>query len=700
MSIANFLKYANVMGVPRIVGGKLVAPNGVALMDVPDAPVFDPSIGIMAASQPPVAIYSLRKVNPNYAGACLQVRDSTNTLRTVGFDVEGDIDQSQFATWGDGVTFTVATWYDQGGGARNVTSTVRPVLILNAFMNAKGKLLPAIDWTSKSHNMTSAATFLNIGGTANLAALVIAGVYGWSSGATHPRSPAVYSAAVGSILGYGTATSGILIASASGTLAETAMYNKLGTLHIEDGTPTNSRLRNMWFNQRGALVSGGADTRKLFADEAHGVTAATAQRLVMGNNGAVTQSNNGPIFEVVLYQSDVAMSDDEVQAISLGQRKYWGDLGAANYPERYYAIASGQSLMQYMGTVVSASTGVLGDSAAQRVFIPTVRSLLDMTNKPNRELIATFSNTAIGGSSILKTNGQTTPNGAGGTSWNVWDGADSATKFWWDQFNNIPGPVLQTWMAQIPMSGYVGAAKANTAILWDQGQAEASYFSSTGESAGLTVEDWATYTKVVWQYMRNFLGANVRIYIQPLGRQTGCDAFMREMRLMQATLAAEVTNCVLGVDNHDCTRQDTVHLAAGPADPNGFDAAATRLARGFVGQFDTTVKHQSPVVASAIKSGANTVDVALSWGSNAAGTDFGPAADIVGMELRDGTGLRTLASAVRLNANTIRLTASGAALSGIVTVAHNPQVHALDRTKMVVDNVGLPLKPSVAITAA
>jgi hypothetical protein len=654
-------------------------------------------VAVMSATQAPAAIYSFRKVNPAYAGNCCQVRDSGNVLRTFGFNAQGYIDTSLAATYGDGVTFTMATWYDQSGNARDFGSTARPIFKLGQIVTVGGFSLPGLDFTSKTLNMTTALAFANVGGTNNLAVHLIAQTQGWSSAGTHARAPAVYSSADGPLLGYGTAANG-MVYGAYKAAGETVMYSKVGELLVEDGLPTAARVRNIWFNQQGAVVAGGADVRKLFTGRAHGIADAQAQRLVLGNNGSVTQSHNGMIFEVVMYQNATPMADNEAWAISLGQRDYWGALGAANYPTRYYGIGAGQSLMQYMATVASASTGLLADSAATRVFVPTVNTILDTATHPDRELLAAFGATAYGGSSMLKGATAGAPDGPGGTSWLTWDGSTLTKKFWWDQDLDVPGPVLVNWKTQL--AAFVGAKYNKTAILWDQGQAEAITFSS-GEAGSITIANWVRCTPLVWAEMRATLGnAAIPVVIQPLGRQQGYDALMRTLRMSQEQFAANDSTVHLGADDHDCTRQDGVHLGAGPADPLGFDVAAVRLARGFIAQFDASVKYTGPKVVSAALSGANSVDVTIGWATTGSGTDISPASGITGFEVTDGSGARTVTSAVRQSATSIRVTVSGAALSGTVAVVHNPQVSTLDRTLMVVDNIGLPLAPSGSITAA
>lgn len=674
------------------LAGAIMAGAGLYQEPTPAA------IAPTATSQPLSAVYSLRKVVSGYAGNCLTVRDSGNTLRVLGFKADGTYDAptATWAAYGNGTTFTVATWYDQSGNARDFSSTARPQLVFpNAPTNYDGAY---IDFTSKTMNMTTAGTWLNIGGTENIAIAVVAGTFGWSSAGTHARSPAVYSNADGPLLGYGTGANG-LVFGAYQAAGESVMYTKRGELLVEDGTPTNARIRNMWWNQTGANVSGGADLRKLWTARPHGVTGAASQRLVLGNNGALTQSHNGPVYEVCVWQNASALTDNEVWAVSQNQRAYWtASQTTANYPTRYQLIGSGQSLMQYMDTVASASTGLTADTAAKRVFDPQVRSLANFTGNPTYELAWSFATTATGGSSVIMTAGSMTPDAGGGTSWAAWDGSTASKKFWWDQYNNIPGPVLVSWVANI--ASYYGAKYNRSAILWDQGQAEAIALAAPFDGT-VTLANWVAYTKTVWAYMRTTLGNSaIPIIVQPLGRQTSYDANMRAMRLQQAQMAIDVANVFLTADNCDLTRQDTVHLGAGPADPNGFDKSAARIAAAAVARWTSSVKYSGPGVASAALSGASTVDVTLAWPSTGSGTDITPTSGIVGFNVTDGSGARTISSAVRQSASVVRLTVSGGALSGTVSVWYDPQQSALDRTLMVVDNQGLPLQPSPVLTAA
>jgi hypothetical protein len=60
------------------------------------------------------AAYSVRRLNGLYTGNAIQVeRSSDNTTQDIGFDSNGDLDESALTTFCTGTTCRVRTWYDQ-----------------------------------------------------------------------------------------------------------------------------------------------------------------------------------------------------------------------------------------------------------------------------------------------------------------------------------------------------------------------------------------------------------------------------------------------------------------------------------------------------------------------------------------------------------------------------------------------------------
>ena len=60
------------------------------------------------------AAYSVRRLNGNYTGAAIEVeRTSDGTYQDIGFDANGDLDESALTTFCTGTTCKVSKWYDQ-----------------------------------------------------------------------------------------------------------------------------------------------------------------------------------------------------------------------------------------------------------------------------------------------------------------------------------------------------------------------------------------------------------------------------------------------------------------------------------------------------------------------------------------------------------------------------------------------------------
>ena len=76
------------------------------------------------------AAYSVRRLNGLYTGSAIQVeRSSDNTTQDIGFDANGDLDESALTTFCTGTTCRVRTWYDQSqtGGTGSGNDAVQTV---------------------------------------------------------------------------------------------------------------------------------------------------------------------------------------------------------------------------------------------------------------------------------------------------------------------------------------------------------------------------------------------------------------------------------------------------------------------------------------------------------------------------------------------------------------------------------------------
>jgi hypothetical protein len=107
------------------------------------------------------AAYSVRKLDNDYTGSALRVReDSGNTETDIGFDSNGDLDTAAIASHCGSANGYVVTWYDQSGSGNDVTqaTTTRQPQIYNgsAVITRNGK--PAV------HFFESASTPTGLGG--------------------------------------------------------------------------------------------------------------------------------------------------------------------------------------------------------------------------------------------------------------------------------------------------------------------------------------------------------------------------------------------------------------------------------------------------------------------------------------------------------------------------------------------------------
>ena len=115
------------------------------------------------------AAYSTRRLNGNVTECMVIRRASDSETETIGFDSEGNIDESAIETFCTGTTCTVVTWKDQSGNGNDVTAaapTNEPTIYTGgALVKENGKVAINFDGSNdglKSSNeiMTGAAICL------------------------------------------------------------------------------------------------------------------------------------------------------------------------------------------------------------------------------------------------------------------------------------------------------------------------------------------------------------------------------------------------------------------------------------------------------------------------------------------------------------------------------------------------------------
>ncbi|MCW3084548.1 MAG: hypothetical protein JWP12_1914 [Bacteroidetes bacterium] len=117
----------------------------------------NPLSSITAAS---AAAYSLRRLSCSYAGNAIQVRRSSdNATQNIGFNAWGDLDTAALRTFVGANSAFVTIWYDQSGNARNATQAVTTLQprIMNAGVIERQGGMPAIRWLGIGYALATAS---------------------------------------------------------------------------------------------------------------------------------------------------------------------------------------------------------------------------------------------------------------------------------------------------------------------------------------------------------------------------------------------------------------------------------------------------------------------------------------------------------------------------------------------------------------
>ena len=224
------------------------------------------------------AAYSVRKLDKDYTGSCMRVReDSGDTETDIGFDGSGNLDTSAIATHCGSANGYVVTWYDQSGNSNNATQSTagnQPQIYNGtAVITENGK--PALFTNGSQYliystiSFTSDLCFVNV----QTAQVSDAG-YGGASGhfgsffVTTTRIRWRFSGSSSDLLNFPAATAGDQYTSfanrASGTV--TMYYNGVtyGSPDTNTGTATFTQL--MAGNGTGALALDGNSQEIIFWD--------------------------------------------------------------------------------------------------------------------------------------------------------------------------------------------------------------------------------------------------------------------------------------------------------------------------------------------------------------------------------------------------------------------------------------------------
>ena len=715
----------------------------------PVAPSLAP-LSPFDATQPVSAAYSWRKINPAYAGACLQLRTvegGSNKTWEIGWIADpngGAFPIVDVATMNariaasDGGAHYITRWYDQSGNGRHLgNGSNTTVLKAATAANAAGTALPTLDFDGSAGTSTLSTTtagvpaWLNSGGTYNLSVFVnaeIMGVVATSTGAqprTYPQNASGFNAVMLSA----SSALPIMVATKAASLQTTAYDGgenlrldapiaRTYPLGLNIATPpalqlTGPRVANRWMNQKGALLSGGGGGFVSITDRAHGVAASAATTLFVGALGGASRPANARLREVILFNNAGALSDEECRRIDLWQGAYWPGV-PARAPMRLAVTMLGESTAQGLASESSDDAG-MGYSSWARVLIP---QLLAQANRSYADTDIVFRNVSPSGYGtsgsycLPKPQTPAPPNG-------TWQGQSSGLayqKFWWDHRYGIPGPCYWDWR-RVNLDSAYGGAEAPTGARWmafvTQGINDTEIAET--QAQGITFANWKAGWKSVIALARADVGAGDFPFFFSMAKRPGVQP-TKEMRMRDIweEIAAELPNCYLLPEGGLISlRGDGTHYQTGPGltapnntapayGPEGSDRLAHWIARGMAAKaLGAPVAWRGPELAPTFaRVGPAVLDFTVTYPEGCAGTDFGPAVGIFGFTIYDAGVAKAISSAVRVDPTTIRVTAA-AALTGTVTADYVPNsasdgaeaeggIRVRDNT--IVGTTGLPLR--------
>jgi hypothetical protein len=109
------------------------------------------------------AAYSLRKLDKDYTGYAIRVRESAgNTLADIGFDASGNLDTTALLAHTGPASGYVHTWYDQSGNNNNATQGTnanQPLIVSSGSVITNGTRA-AIEWDGTSQRLQNASEIM------------------------------------------------------------------------------------------------------------------------------------------------------------------------------------------------------------------------------------------------------------------------------------------------------------------------------------------------------------------------------------------------------------------------------------------------------------------------------------------------------------------------------------------------------------
>ncbi len=106
------------------------------------------------------AAYSLRKLDKDYMGACIEIERSSNNETHDIYFIGEHLDDGAVEAFCNGTTCKIETWYDQSGNNRDAIETThanQPTIYASGAIKTENNR-PAIDWTGDDQELEVSGT--------------------------------------------------------------------------------------------------------------------------------------------------------------------------------------------------------------------------------------------------------------------------------------------------------------------------------------------------------------------------------------------------------------------------------------------------------------------------------------------------------------------------------------------------------------
>ena len=265
----------------------------------------------------------------------------------------------------------------------------------------------------------------------------------------------------------------------------------------------------------------------------------------------------------------------------------------------------------------------------------------------------------------------------------------------------INGSVISSW-DETTDANFINFIASSTAIggkleyvVWNQGESDAN--AGTAE---------ATYKTALGNVITNMRASTTRNRVGSLpflttvlGNLTSyaTDAQQQAIRNAETDGCLVANTCYIAAQMIDATTTDGIHW-----DDAGYQLNGNRMAQTVLFILGNQSYYRGPYITSYIASTTSTFQINLTQNG---GNDFAPTTSITGFTILDDASPETITSAIRVNANIIKLTISGT-ISGTPTVRYlygytNNSANVFDNSAMVLPmefNRNIPVYTAPTVT--